>query len=77
VSDIAAAASRGVGAGDRTVATPLEEAKKSMGAYADALVLDQQASGKRAQELLGWNPHRPDILQELERGSYVEAGARA
>jgi nucleoside-diphosphate-sugar epimerase len=76
VSEIAEAASRGAGAGGRTVATPLEEARKSMGAYADALVLDQQATGKRAEELLGWKPHRPDILQELERGSYADAGVR-
>lgn len=71
VSEIAAAASRGAGAGGRTVATPLEEARKKMGAYADALVLDQQASGRRAQDLLGWKPRRPDILEELERGSYT------
>jgi nucleoside-diphosphate-sugar epimerase len=76
VSEIAEAASRAAGAGGRTVATPLEEARKSMGAYADALVLDQQATGKRAEELLGWKPHRPDILQELERGSYADAGTR-
>jgi nucleoside-diphosphate-sugar epimerase len=77
VSEIAAAASRGAGASGRTTATPLEEARKAMGPYADALVLDQQASGKKAQELLGWRPHRPDILEELERGSYAEAAARA
>lgn len=71
VSEIAAAASRGAGAGGRTVATPLEEARKKMGAYADALVLDQQASGRRAQDLLGWKPRRPDILDELERGSHA------
>ena len=71
VSEIATAASRGAGAGGRTLATPLEEARKKLGAYADALVLDQQASGKRAQELLGWRPHRPDVLGEIERGSYA------
>ena len=71
VHEIAAAASRGAGAGGRTVATPLDEARKKMGAYADALVLDQQASGRRAQDLLGWKPRRPDILEELERGSYT------
>jgi hypothetical protein len=49
----------------------LEEARKTMGPYADALVLDQLASGRKARELLGWQPHRPDILEELERGSYV------
>jgi nucleoside-diphosphate-sugar epimerase len=77
VSEIAAAASRGAGAEGRTAATPLEEARKAMGPYADALVLDQQASGKKAEGLLGWRPHRPDILEELERGSYAEAAARA
>jgi len=71
VGEIAAAASRGAGAGGRTVATPLEEARKTMGPYADALALDQQASGRRAQDLLGWKPRRPDVLEELERGSYT------
>jgi nucleoside-diphosphate-sugar epimerase len=74
VSEIAAAASRGAGAGGRTVATPLEEARKKLGAYADALVLDQQASGRRAQELLGWKPWRPDVLEDIERGSYASQG---
>jgi nucleoside-diphosphate-sugar epimerase len=74
VRDIAAAASRGVGAGGRTVAWPLDEARQKLGAYADALVLDQQASGRRAQELLGWRPHRPDVLEDIERGSYTASG---
>lgn len=74
VSDVAAAASRGAGAGGRTVAWPLDEARQKLGPYADALVLDQQASGRRAQELLGWQPHRPDVLEDIERGSYAEAG---
>jgi len=74
VGEIAAAASRGAGAGGRTVATPLEEARKKLGGYADALVLDQQASGRRAQELLGWKPRRPDVLEDIERGSYASQG---
>jgi nucleoside-diphosphate-sugar epimerase len=71
VKDVAAAASRGAGKAGRTVATPLEEARRELGKYADALALDQQASGRRARELLGWRPHRPDVLEELEHGSYV------
>jgi nucleoside-diphosphate-sugar epimerase len=71
VRDVAAAASRGAGAGGRTTAWPLEEARKKLGPYADALVLDQQASGRRAQEMLGWKPRRPDVLQDIERGSYA------
>jgi len=71
VRDIAAAASRAAGAGGRTMAWPLEQAREKLGAYADALVLDQQASGRRAKELLGWKPHRPDVLEDIERGSYA------
>jgi nucleoside-diphosphate-sugar epimerase len=79
VRDVARAASRGVGADGRTVAWPLEEARAKLGPYADALALDQQASGKRAQELLGWRPYRPSVLDDLEQGSYarVEEGAGA
>jgi nucleoside-diphosphate-sugar epimerase len=71
VAEIAAAASRGAGAGGKTAAWPLEDARQKLGPSADALVLDQQASGKRAQELLGWKPHRPGVLEDLERGSYA------
>jgi nucleoside-diphosphate-sugar epimerase len=69
VREVAAAASRGAGAGGRTASWPLAEARTKLGAYADALVLDQQASGKRAQELLGWRPHRPSVLEDVESGS--------
>jgi len=71
VRDVASAASRAAGAGGRTTAWPLEEARKKLGAYADALVLDQQASGRRAQETLGWRPRHPDVLEDIERGSYA------
>jgi nucleoside-diphosphate-sugar epimerase len=74
VREVAAAASRGAGANGRITAWPLEDARKKLGPYADALVLDQQASGKRAQQLLGWQPHRPDVLEDIERGSYAFAG---
>jgi nucleoside-diphosphate-sugar epimerase len=74
VREVAAAASRGAGANGRIKAWPLEDARKKLGPYADALVLDQQATGKRAQELLGWQPHRADVLEDIERGSYALAG---
>ncbi|HYF40523.1 MAG TPA: NAD-dependent epimerase/dehydratase family protein [Gemmatimonadales bacterium] len=70
VREVAAAASRGAGAGGKTAAWALEEARQKMGAYADALVLDQQATGRKAQELLGWRPYRADVLEDIERGSY-------
>jgi len=73
VRDLAAAASRGAGAGGRTTATPLAEARKTMGTDADGLALDQQFSSRRAQEMLGWKPSRPDALQDLEHGSYARS----
>jgi nucleoside-diphosphate-sugar epimerase len=73
IAELAAAASRGAGAGGRTESWPVEEARKKLGAYADALVLDQLASARRAKELLGWRPIGPGILEELERGSYAQA----
>jgi nucleoside-diphosphate-sugar epimerase len=74
VRDVATAASRGAGGGGRITEWPLEEARKTLGAYADALVLDQQASGRRAQELLGWRPSRPDVIADIEHGSYQKKG---
>jgi nucleoside-diphosphate-sugar epimerase len=74
VREVAAAASRGAGGGGRTIEWPLEDARKTLGAYADALVLDQQASGNRAKELLGWSPSRPDIISDIEHGSYRKKG---
>jgi nucleoside-diphosphate-sugar epimerase len=70
VREVAERASRGAGAGGKTVSWPLEQAREKLGLYADAMALDQQASGRRAQELLGWRPHRPNVLEDIERGSY-------
>lgn len=67
VREIAAAAS----ATGRTDAWPLEEARKALGGYADALVLDQKMSSDRAQALLGWKPRALGILEDLRRGSYA------
>jgi nucleoside-diphosphate-sugar epimerase len=73
VAEVAAAASRGAGAGGKTAAWPLEQARGKLGPSADALVLDQQASGKKAENLLGWGPSRPSVLEDLEHGSYAPA----
>jgi nucleoside-diphosphate-sugar epimerase len=77
IRDVATAASRGAGADGRVTAWPLDEARAELGEYADALALDQQASGERARRTLGWRPHRPDPLEDLERGSYVSLARRA
>jgi nucleoside-diphosphate-sugar epimerase len=33
--------------------------------FADALMLDQQATGAKAKTMLGWNPHRPSLVEEF------------
>ncbi|MCY1080996.1 NAD-dependent epimerase/dehydratase family protein [Archangium lansingense] len=71
LKDIATAASQGAGKGGKTVSWPLEEARKQLGGFADALALDQQFSARRAEQLLGWVPKGPGILEELSRGSYA------
>jgi nucleoside-diphosphate-sugar epimerase len=70
VQQVAEAASIGAGAGGKTQAIPLEEARKTMGAFADALVLDQQVSGEKAMKELGWAPRAASVLEDLKAGSY-------
>lgn len=38
-------------------------------AFADALLLDQQATGAKARSL-GWRPTRPSLIDDLRAGSY-------
>lgn len=52
---------------------PLEDARAALGAFADALALDQQATGERARSELGWRPHRPTVREDLRNGSYRKA----
>ena len=54
---------------------PLDEARKKLGAYADALALDQRARSGRARAL-GWSPslhsvsaNIPRLLEEFRRGN--------
>jgi nucleoside-diphosphate-sugar epimerase len=77
VSKIAEAASRCAGAEGRTRAWPLEEARKELGPFADALVLDQQISSARAIRDYSWTPVAPSLLEELDHGSYRRSAANS
>lgn len=70
--DIAEAASRGAGADGKVTIVPVEEARKTMGPFADALVADTHTKSDRARKLLGWQPMGPSILDDLDHGSYIE-----
>jgi len=72
VRDVAEAASIGAGAKGKTQAWPLEEARKTMGPFADALVLDQLISGEKAKNELGWSPRAASVLDDLKTGSYAK-----
>jgi len=71
VIEVAEAASTGAGANGKTQAWPLEDARKTMGPFADALVLDQQVSGEKARKELGWSPRAASVLEDLRTGSYT------
>ncbi|MEN0129715.1 MAG: NAD-dependent epimerase/dehydratase family protein [Brevundimonas sp.] len=50
---------------DRVAPESVEASRERLGeAFADALLLDQQASGAKARSL-GWAPVRPSLLEEL------------
>lgn len=66
VSEIAAAASRGAGAGGKTTTV----AAGMMGLLGECLALDQTISASRAKTDLAWMPHAPSILADVECGSY-------
>jgi nucleoside-diphosphate-sugar epimerase len=52
-------------AAERVEAEPTEQSEARLGALLGALALDQQASGDKARNELGWRPERPSLLQEL------------
>lgn len=73
VREAALAAAEVAGVPGKIASWPLEEARKTLGAFAGALVLDQQVSVERARRLLGWHPSKPSLLDDLRRGSYRSA----
>lgn len=73
VREVAGAASIGAGAKGKTASWPLEEARKKLGPFADALALDQQVSGEKARNELGWLPRGKSALDDLKTGSYARA----
>jgi nucleoside-diphosphate-sugar epimerase len=69
--EIAHAASRAAG-GDGSVAhVTLEDARAQMGGFADALVSDLNVDSGKAARDLGWEPHRPTLLEELSNTTVV------
>jgi nucleoside-diphosphate-sugar epimerase len=68
--EIARAISQAAGLDGRTESWSLEAARQVLGPLADALALDLQFSGAKAQRLLGWRPQGPSIIDDVLHGSY-------
>jgi nucleoside-diphosphate-sugar epimerase len=65
VAEYAAAASRAAGKAGATRSIPLEEAKRTMGAFAEAMCVDQWMTSRRAQAY-GWTPGPPFLARPEE-----------
>jgi nucleoside-diphosphate-sugar epimerase len=68
---IAEAASHAAGIPGQTRSWALTDAQQAMGAFADALVLDQQVSSVKARQTLDWQPQAPSLFDELKGGAYA------
>jgi nucleoside-diphosphate-sugar epimerase len=66
VKELAAAAARAAGYTGPLKFTPLEEARKTMGPMADALVLDQHIDASKAARLLKWQPRQGGFVDQVD-----------
>jgi nucleoside-diphosphate-sugar epimerase len=57
-------------AGGEVVDEGADASLERLGAFGEALLLDQQASGAKARSL-GWEPSRPSLLDEVRAGRYA------
>ncbi len=64
IAEMGEAIRRAIGA-DRVESWPLDDARKSLGPFADALALDQVASGQLARRVLAWKPQGPGLIADL------------
>ncbi|MGW5261387.1 NAD-dependent epimerase/dehydratase family protein [Microbispora sp. NPDC004025] len=68
VADVAAAAGRT----GKAVPWPVDEASQALGRpFAEGLALSQVVSGDLARKVLGWQPSRPGIVDDVRSGSYA------
>ncbi|HEX4561709.1 MAG TPA: NAD-dependent epimerase/dehydratase family protein [Gemmatimonadales bacterium] len=66
VREMAAAAARAAGLSGEVRSLPLVDARKSLGAYSDALAADQRVDGGKAERVLGWRPRHHGFVDEAD-----------
>jgi Nucleoside-diphosphate-sugar epimerases len=75
VRELGEVAARAASLAARVEAESTEASRERLGAaFADALLLDQQATGTAARIDLGWEPNGPSLIEEISAGSYTPAG---
>ncbi|MDO9355016.1 MAG: NAD-dependent epimerase/dehydratase family protein [Solirubrobacteraceae bacterium] len=67
--DVAEAVAKATGSTAEPRSWPLAEAQAAFGALADAMALDQVATGARARRELGWQPEHADARAGLTAGA--------
>ena len=73
VNAMAEAASRGAGKHGAIAHWPVDEARKAMGVFADALAIDQAATSAKARTELQWKTRATTAVEDLQSGSYANA----
>jgi nucleoside-diphosphate-sugar epimerase len=72
VRELGEAAAFAAGLDGRVEPSSVAATRERLGAgFADALLLDQQATGSAARIDLGWEPNGPTLVEELRSGSYA------
>lgn len=71
VRKMAEAAARSIGPETRVEYTPVEKARESMGPLADCLAMDCKAGSTKPARFFGWRVMHPDVIGELESGTYL------
>jgi nucleoside-diphosphate-sugar epimerase len=66
VREMAGAAARAAGLGNGVRSLPLIDARKTMGAFADAQAADQRIDGSKAERMLGWQSRHRGFVDEAE-----------
>lgn len=71
VREMAQAASEGAGKNGAVQSWPLDDARKALGPFADALALNTRLNSDKARNELGWQTRSSTILDDLLSGSYA------
>jgi nucleoside-diphosphate-sugar epimerase len=58
---------------DGVVPETAEALVERLGAFGEALLIDQQAAGEKARRDLSWKPSRPSLVEEIAAGGYDHA----